>query len=1151
METGHHIYYSSDIEDLTVQFSDILIKKPTSLFEKEIVLIPGVGMQSYLSLATARSCGICAGVHFWVPAHFLKELFSLDLSVPFPFDRKRVTWLLWSFLEKNKANKKLLPLFVREKIYRKQNESYIYSFANTLACVLEQYLLYAPDWLRSWQRGELVESLKEEEQQEWQLFFWKAFLKSYPEFDINNSLYNFFSYEKNRKEEDGDRYLQLPQRIFVFTIVSLPPLVENLLFHLASKKEIHWFFLESEQSIALPKQKDVHSLLLSYGKTDPLFLKPISRLYFYSDALGEDKKKEQNIHSITHVKKSDISEKEDTLLLLLQKSLHENKSDSEALYRNNEIDFSKDDSISIHSCHSPLREVEILRDWLLAQLEKKESLREESLRLEDILVMSPQPTIYAPFVEAVFGSSNIEKGYPKLGYKLLNNFSQTNQSFTNIFFQLMGLGESRFLSPDIFSIISDPLVAHKAKLSLQQIDLIRSWLQTADIRWGIDDEHSSHYELSNGLKNQKSNHFSYGLLRLFLSYAISPSSPTEERLSMAKSWNGLLPITEIEGEAAQTLGLFAFLFSRLAFYADKLRGKHSLSYWSALLSEMEKEILGTEKMLGTLAGLSVLEKEDGFDFPVSIEPIRLYLENYQIDHQEQFNRVGEGISFSAFLPMRSVPFSIICLLGMNESDFPRREAVQEFDLLSATKNKGLRAKEDRRFFLEVLYSTRSNLYVSYVGQSLYKVSESYLPSIVIQELLEYIKNSCLNHSNLILDAIFYKHYGHNFHRNYFKEKKEGNAFPFSKQLYNYSYENYKAALALEKYSENPPMHSKPFYISSNEDAKKHIKTLLEGKKNISTRIELNDFIDFFMNSSSVWLKKNLDFYIPSSLKKNILEGEENFEVDALQKYKIREILFTKMLLEEEIDKEKTLWDIQTYQSLPHGNYGTLLLEKIWEEAQTFVESIQKYSFGKLKILSENITIKINDDILLTGNIEAWHASHDGKETLVYIRSGKEIKPKDIMRTWILHLIWECLMLKKEKTNGMASYFIIGSDCIHYTMNDQDHKKDFAFAYLKEMIQLYEKGIQRPALYFIQTSYAYAASEAKNHNEQKALSSAKKKWENEWGVISGEKKDSNIELLFRGRDPFLKENLKLVREFQKLSHQIFQAPLFYLKKYNEA
>lgn len=59
-----------------------------------------------------------------------------------------------------------------------------------------------------------------------------------------------------------------------------------------------------------------------------------------------------------------------------------------------------DRSVTIHVCHSPQREVEVLHDQLLAMLQE-----DPDLTPRDIVVMVADIDTYSPFIQAVFGSA--------------------------------------------------------------------------------------------------------------------------------------------------------------------------------------------------------------------------------------------------------------------------------------------------------------------------------------------------------------------------------------------------------------------------------------------------------------------------------------------------------------------------------------------------------------------------------------------------------------------------------------------------------------------------------------------------------------------------------------------------------------------------
>ena len=104
------------------------------------------------------------------------------------------------------------------------------------------------------------------------------------------------------------------------------------------------------------------------------------------------------------------------------------------------------------------------------------------------------------------------------------------------------------------------------------------------------------------------------------------------------------------------------------------------------------------------------------------------------------------VNFCTLMPMRSVPFKVVCLLGLNDGDYPRQVVPVGFDLMRIGKaRRGDRSRrlDDRYLFLEAILSARKRLYLSFQGYSAKDNSER-SPSILLSELLEYTEQTfCL------------------------------------------------------------------------------------------------------------------------------------------------------------------------------------------------------------------------------------------------------------------------------------------------------------------------------------------------------------------------------------------------------------------------
>ena len=96
-----------------------------------------------------------------------------------------------------------------------------------------------------------------------------------------------------------------------------------------------------------------------------------------------------------------------------------------------------------------------------------------------------------------------------------------------------------------------------------------------------------------------------------------------------------------------------------------------------------------------------------------------------------------GITFCSMVPMRSLPFKVICLLGLNDGDFPRNTKAAAFDLIARHPQKGDRARrdDDRYLFLEAIISAREVLYLSYLGRNISN-DEPLAPSALLSELID-------------------------------------------------------------------------------------------------------------------------------------------------------------------------------------------------------------------------------------------------------------------------------------------------------------------------------------------------------------------------------------------------------------------------------
>jgi exodeoxyribonuclease V gamma subunit len=148
----------------------------------------------------------------------------------------------------------------------------------------------------------------------------------------------------------------------------------------------------------------------------------------------------------------------------------------------------EDRSIQFHSCHSPMRELEVLHDQLLAIFAE-----DRSLEARDVVVMMPEIASYAPYIEAVFDTPETEK--LRIPFTIADRSPRAENNLVDTFLAILELSESRYHASSVLHILESPAVLRRFQLAEADLETIRSWIEKAAIRWGIDASHRENFVL--------------------------------------------------------------------------------------------------------------------------------------------------------------------------------------------------------------------------------------------------------------------------------------------------------------------------------------------------------------------------------------------------------------------------------------------------------------------------------------------------------------------------------------------------------------------------------------------------------------------------------------------------------------------------------
>jgi exodeoxyribonuclease V gamma subunit len=716
------LYHAPDLETLGELACALLAKPLSDPLAPALVVVPSQGIGRWLTLQLAHKQGIAMHLQVQLPAKFVWDL-SRQVLGQLPeqsaFSPSSLTWRLYDWLC-TPANCALAPRL--EHYLAGGDERRRLALAAKIADVFDQYLLYRDDWLAAWERGELLELGLDEG---WQALLWRELTK-----DGHPHRARLLDDLLSRLQQP-ETIAGLPERVLVFGISSLPTHHLRVLDGLAKHCEVIIFALNPCREAwgdirdirELARQPELspdewyldvgHPLLASLGKQGRDFFDSLFSL------TASEGGQELGLYS------EDADLRDDSLLHALQNDilrLRTRQPDERVQLRDD------DRSLEVHCAHSPLREVEILHDQLLARFAS-----DPQLTPDQVVVLTPDIERYAPYIEAVFAS---KPGSPRIPFSLADRNQRSELPLLEAFLGLLGLPASRFSAEEVLGWLAQPALAIKAGIELSELPLLRDWLRDAGVRWGLDAAQRAQL----GLPAESEFSWQQGLDRLLLGFVAPPQLAGSGAPLLGDSW----PLDAIEGARGQLLGRLAAFVQRLSRWAHELQRPRPLAEWAASLQALLDDLLDEREAGDTLLLLSkacAALREQGLAAGIE-RPLELTLIHQQLTSALEQGSGASGfltgaVTFCTMVPMRSLPFKWVCLLGLDDGALPRRSPAVGFDLISQQPRRGDRARrlDDRYLLLETLLSARDGLYLSYVGRD--QQNNAHLPpSVLLSELLE-------------------------------------------------------------------------------------------------------------------------------------------------------------------------------------------------------------------------------------------------------------------------------------------------------------------------------------------------------------------------------------------------------------------------------
>jgi len=1094
---GLSVYSSNRLEILAKKLAGIVQTPLPTPFTTEIIVVQSRGMERWVSMELARLNGVSANCCFPFPNAFLEDIFKKmmpDLPEISPFDPGIMTFRLMKII----PNCLDLTGFENLKTYLADDHTHLklFQLSSRIADSFDQYLVFRPQLMFQW------EKIKEEKTQPqiWQSQLWRELARG------NESRHRARLRENLLEQIKSFRFdtTHLPVRVSIFGISYLP------LFHLQAFAELsrlieinfflidpcreYWADIVSDQEIKKIRRKYLqvaeniewyhfekgNRLLASMGALGRDFFEMICGL---ECEIHEQFEEPEEISVLACIQ-SDILHLRDRETHSADMSGGFSSAEHQPFESQTEPFRmpESDTSIQVHSCHSPMREIEVLHDNLLAMFEE-----DPDLLPKDIIVMTPDIETYAPYTHAVF-DAQADKAL-RIPFSIADQSPRKGSRMIEGFLALLDLPGSRFGAVQVVGLLEFPGIKERFGLVESDLKIIERWIRDTRIRWGIDADS----RLNDGLPGFSENTWHAGLERLMLGYAM----PGENN----HMFKGILPFDNIEGSEVQILGKFLEFIDRLFLWAQRLNYPRKLSEWQTTLlalleqffrpdEDTEKELQFLRNLLDELAG-----KEAFSDFRERIGPevIRSYLKSLLEQNSFGSGFLTGGVTFCAMLPMRSIPFKVICLVGINNDTFPRDYQPLNFDLIAKYPRAGDRSRrnDDKYLFLESIISARKKLYISYVGQSI-QDNSAIPPSVLVSELLDTIGKSFKTPGKNILDQIITTHRLQPFSTWYFRQ---------GTGLFSYSTENMLAAAGAVEQRE-----LRPFIIGK--------LPMTSAEAGEWQKLDLDSVYLFFNNPAKFFLQRRLGIILEDEVP--LSEERENFELIALDRYLVEQNMVKNRLSGMAFEDFKPIQ--KAIGQLPHGSVGDYHYDEMSIDVEDFVTKIERFSCA----IPKN-SIKV--DLEIAGFHLKGRLSAISEPGYVHIRYARR-RVKDLLKSWIYHLIF-CHEAPPDYQQN--SFLICKDSAVQFDRVSDSNRV------LHDLLELFSRGLAEPIHFFPNSSFEYADQLLRRSaSEQSALNKAQKRWSgsNFSKYSKEESEDPYYDLCFRQSDP-------LDEAFKNIALKVFE------------
>jgi exodeoxyribonuclease V gamma subunit len=1060
--------FSNRLEALEEALWQRLATSPSDPFAPEHIVVPGAAMQRRLTLSYAKHFGVCANIRFGYLAGWLWQRMSRmlpSIADDSPLAPETLTWRILRLLD----DPSIASLPRLNGYLGHADMAMRFDLAERIARLFDRYGIFRSDWLSDWAQGKQPPDVPSNDRamadEKWQAFLWKRIAQ---ELNLGSS-HPIDDFLQKLVVAGQDSIKVLPERLTLFALPDLPPLYLRALDGLSRHTQVDAYFLnpcreywgdivDQRKQLSLRLKGDDHAetgnrLLAAWGQVARSTLR---QLLDVAEGGAEDE-----THYIEPGSTSVLSRIQQSILDL-------EELDSDAL-----ADIKGDRSIVVHCCHGINRQLEVTHDALLDLFQ-----HDTSLSLDDVVVLVPNLPEVAGTIEAVFGGAPKTPQSRYIPYHITGLPLVEENPLARILLKVLQLPDSRFEASRVLDLLEEPQVAKRFLLDDEDLDQVRNWMREAGIHWGFN---AADRERHSGVADSRHT-FDQGIDRLILGYALP---------GVVDPVAGLLPAGEIEGGGAEVMARFALAIETFAKWAEYLSNAHGPATWRQALDSVLDGLIDIDDLSKSaekevrhrIISLEESWASANFTSDLPVEIVRAALDD---SRGAPPGALPEGaVTFAPLATLRGLPYKVVCLLNMNDGEFPANERPAEFDLMAKqTQHRPgdrHRAQDDRGVFLDAVLSARERLLIAYNGKSP-RDNKPLPPSLLVSQLLDELAQACVPataDSDALSQArkrFVIEHPLQAFSPRYFDKSDDC--------LFSYAQE-YASALNTAAVASGTQSGLEPTTQDSDElpgedevasdipddddlipdDQPRFFKqsiTLSEDQQDLAKNINLDRLQRFFRNPSQHWIQQSLGADVPGDEDEN--SDVEPLLLDGDAERTLRHQLLALKLSERgrNLSPEQALTHALAGVELPSGPLGESSFHALWALVESFAACVEGSRRGAVL---PNISYSFDlDSAQMSGVLTGLHESG----VVRYRLDG--IGGNVFLSLWLEHLVLCCRQPEGIELKSIHwGLDIFGEPS---AVGFGPIEQDVALAHLSKLARLYKSGLSSPLPFFPRSAYAY-------------------------------------------------------------------------------